>query len=79
MHYSRLKFLTFLVSTFFVLSSYPDTVECANKKGSQNNAASAPPPPPLEPEAVIEEVNAKQLEKLLNDKDYVAVFWCKFQ
>ncbi|KAL9919630.1 uncharacterized protein LOC119636698 isoform X8 [Glossina fuscipes] len=75
MHYSRLKFLTFLVSTFFVLSSYPDTVECANKKGSQNNAASAPPPPPLEPEAVIEEVNAKQLEKLLNDKDYVAVFW----
>lgn len=32
---------------------------------------------PAEPEAVIEEVNAKQLEKLLGGKDYVAVFWCK--
>lgn len=26
----------------------------------------------------IEEVTAKQLEKILHDKDYVAVFWCKF-
>lgn len=32
---------------------------------------------PAEPEAIIEEVNAKQLEKLLEGKDYVAVFWCK--
>ena len=29
-------------------------------------------------EARIEDVNAKQLEKLIADKDYVAVFWCKF-
>ena len=29
-------------------------------------------------EPVIEEVNAKQLERLLNDKDFVAVYWCKF-
>ena len=29
-------------------------------------------------EAVIEDVNAKQLERLLNDEDYVAVFWCKY-
>ena len=28
-------------------------------------------------EAVIEDVNAKQLERLLNDEDYVAVFWFK--
>lgn len=34
---------------------------------------------PVEPEAVIEEVNAKQLEKLLDGKDYVAVFWCKWK
>jgi len=27
--------------------------------------------------AVIEEVSAKQLERVLNEKDYVAVFWCK--
>lgn len=26
---------------------------------------------------VIEEVTAKQLERVLADKDYVAVFWCK--
>ena len=28
-------------------------------------------------EAVIEDVNAKQLERLLDEKDYVAVYWCK--
>lgn len=27
--------------------------------------------------AVIEEVTAKQLERILQDKDFVAVFWCK--
>jgi hypothetical protein len=29
-------------------------------------------------EAVIEEVTAKQLERVLNEKDFVAVFWCKW-
>ena len=28
-------------------------------------------------EPVIEEVTAKQLERILNEKDYVAVFWCE--
>lgn len=28
-------------------------------------------------EPIIEDVTAKQLEKVLNEKDYVAVFWCK--
>ena len=28
-------------------------------------------------ESVIEEVNAKQLERLLDEEDYVAVYWCK--
>jgi hypothetical protein len=31
-----------------------------------------------EAEPVIEEVTAKQLERLLNEKDFVAVYWCKF-
>lgn len=31
-----------------------------------------------EAEPVIEEVSAKQLERLLNEKDFVAVYWCKF-
>lgn len=30
-----------------------------------------------ESESVIEDVNAKQFERLLEEKDYVAVFWCK--
>ncbi|XP_030561664.1 uncharacterized protein LOC115761853 isoform X3 [Drosophila novamexicana] len=68
MTFTRLKTLTLLVCTLLALS-FPGYVNCANKKGSQPATA------PLEPEAVIEEVNAKQLEKLLADKDYVAVFW----
>lgn len=48
-------------------------VNCANNNNSNNKKSAAA----VEPEAVIEEVNAKQLDKLLNDKDYVAVFWCK--
>lgn len=44
-------------------------VDCAKKA-----AASAPA---AAPEATIEEVSAKQLERLLEDKDYVAVYWCK--
>ncbi|XP_050322983.1 uncharacterized protein LOC126754841 isoform X12 [Bactrocera neohumeralis] len=73
MTFSRKKVLTLCVCTLLALISFPGYVDCANKKGSQ--ATVAPPPAPIEPEAVIEEVNAKQLEKLLTDKDYVAVFW----
>lgn len=43
-------------------------VDCAKK---------ASPATPAAPEATIEEVSAKQLERLLEDKDYVAVYWCK--
>ncbi|KAH8372057.1 hypothetical protein KR093_009842 [Drosophila rubida] len=72
MTFTRLKTLTLLVCTLLALS-FPGYVNCANKKGS--SSSSQPAAAPLEPEAVIEEVNAKQLEKLLADKDYVAVFW----
>ncbi|KAH8299820.1 hypothetical protein KR044_006425 [Drosophila immigrans] len=72
MTFTRLKTLTLLVCTLLALS-FPGYVNCANKKGSSSSAQ--PAAAPLEPEAVIEEVNAKQLEKLLADKDYVAVFW----
>ncbi|CAF4765406.1 unnamed protein product [Pieris macdunnoughi] len=33
--------------------------------------------PKTDHEPRIEEVTAKQLERLLTDKDFVAVFWCK--
>lgn len=39
--------------------------------------ATAKRAPPAEQEPVIEEVTAKQLERVLAEKDYVAVFWCK--
>ncbi|CAG9815355.1 unnamed protein product [Phaedon cochleariae] len=38
-------------------------------------AAAKKPPPPAAVDPVIEEVTAKQLERILADKDYVAVFW----
>lgn len=37
----------------------------------------APGPTKTQTESVIEEVTAKQLERMLNDKDFVAVFWCQ--
>lgn len=46
-------------------------IACARKSSSPG-----PPETPIA-ESVIEEVNAKQLERILQDKDYVAVFWCK--
>lgn len=60
--------LILAISFFNFLIPYGD---CAKKSSS---------PGPVEPpvaESVIEEVNAKQLERILADKDYVAVFWCK--
>lgn len=50
----------------------------AAKKAAQPAAAQTGAPQPPKEESVIEEVSAKQLERVLNEKDYVAVFWCKF-
>lgn len=74
---NRLKGLTIaFVWCFVVLSSVNNFhfAECAKK------SSSSPPPSSQQSthvEPVIEEVNAKQLERILLDKDYVAVFWCK--
>lgn len=40
-------------------------------------AAAAKKSAPAKHEPQIEEVTAKQLERVLEDKDFVAVFWCK--
>ncbi|XP_037908220.1 uncharacterized protein LOC119649874 isoform X6 [Hermetia illucens] len=69
MHFSRLKVISLVVCSLLLLSS-PGLVDCA-KKGSSQGAS----PSPTLVEPIIEEVNAKQLEKILNDRDYVAVFW----
>lgn len=65
---TRLKYIAAVALIFLTLFTIP-SVECANKKGSSSAA---------EPEATIEEVNSKQLERILAEKDYVAVYWCKF-
>ncbi|XP_077298088.1 hulk isoform X2 [Arctopsyche grandis] len=44
----------------------------ANKKST---TATPTPANPKEAEPVIEEVTAKQLERVLNEKDFVAVYW----
>lgn len=52
-----------LLLPLFLFVFMPDTALAAKK--------------PTEASAVIEEVTAKQLERILNDKDFVAVYWCK--
>lgn len=67
---ARFKSIAALALLSFTLFTIPFDVECANKKGSTSAAAAHEP--------TIEEVTAKQLERILADKDYVAVYWCKF-
>ncbi|XP_063702540.1 uncharacterized protein LOC134832452 isoform X2 [Culicoides brevitarsis] len=68
---NRLKGLTITFLWYLVISSSVNFhfAECAKK------SSSSPPPSSNHVEPVIEEVNAKQLERILLDKDYVAVFW----
>lgn len=68
---SRFKTIAALALIFLTLFTIPSDVECGNKK--------SPPPPPAVHEPTIEEVTAKQLERILAEKDYVAVYWCKLQ
>ena len=67
---SRLKYITTPTFIFLIFLAIPTWVECGSSKKSS-------PAPPVEPEPTIEEVSAKQLEKILAEKDYVAVYWCK--
>lgn len=46
-------------------------------EGAKKAAAPSVPVAPVVHEPVIEEVTQKQLERILHDKDYVAVYWCK--
>lgn len=55
-----------------------DVVAAAEKKSSAPANGQPPGGKPPKEESVIEEVSAKQLERVLLEKDYVAVFWCKF-
>ncbi|KAI9560775.1 hypothetical protein GHT06_011727 [Daphnia sinensis] len=57
-----------LVAAGHQVSSAGDKKKAAVKSGSPENEQE-------KVEAVIEDVNAKQLERLLDEKDYVAVYW----
>lgn len=59
-----------LVAAGHQVSSAADKKKAAVKSSSPENEQE-------KVEAVIEDVNAKQLERLLDEKDYVAVYWCK--
>ncbi|XP_058832623.1 uncharacterized protein LOC131690704 isoform X2 [Topomyia yanbarensis] len=64
MIFSRIRNLVAALCCLFVVSSLlVSNVDCAKK--------AAPSPE----DATIEEVSAKQLERILEDKDYVAVYW----
>lgn len=67
---SRFKSIAALALIFLALFTIPLDVECANNKKSSPTA-------PAVHEPTIEEVTAKQLERILAEKDYVAVYWCK--
>lgn len=79
MIFSRNKLpTTLLCCLLFAFVSFPGIVECAKKASSPAASTPPPAPAPVVQEPVIEEVTQKQLERILQDKDYVAVYWCKF-
>lgn len=70
-----LKFVAALVCVLLAFISLPATVECAKKASSSSSTSTTTTTTGHEP--VIEEVTQKQLERILQEKDYVAVYWCK--
>lgn len=64
-----------LLGVVAVLCALLATVDAVAK--AKSDEPSRPKGGHKEAEPVIEEVNAKQLERLLNEKDFVAVYWCK--
>lgn len=88
-HGTRFWWLAFSALLLVVASSVdakkaatPAPAPSPPPKAGHSHGAGAPQgeakaSPGKEAEPVIEEVTAKQLERVLNEKDFVAVFWCK--
>ncbi|XP_048512846.1 uncharacterized protein LOC105690380 isoform X4 [Athalia rosae] len=67
---------TILLIAFLLLSGWFTGIsDAAKARPSEEPSRGNRPTTPKEVEPVIEEVNAKQLERALNDKDFVAVYW----
>lgn len=67
------------LAIFLLLALFGGLADCAKKSSSGASPVKAAPAQSASAEdtSIIEEVSAKQLERLLQDKDYVAVYWCK--
>lgn len=72
MIFSRIKVFIWLICITLILCLSGGYVE-----GAKKAATPSAPAAPVVHEPVIEEVTQKQLERILQDKDYVAVYWCK--
>ncbi|XP_015589839.1 uncharacterized protein LOC107265186 isoform X4 [Cephus cinctus] len=70
---------TLLLIAFLVLSGcfagFSDAARVKQEDTPAPRGAGARSAAPKEAEPVIEEVTAKQLERILNEKDFVAVYW----
>lgn len=73
--FSQFKIFAVLVCILFALACFPAHVNCAKKASAPSSTPS--PTAASDHEPVIEEVTQKQLERILQEKDYVAVYWCK--
>lgn len=73
----------FLAVIAFTTVVFQQHVAAKKDLPASGSTTSAPDPPAAayrtkdHAEPIIEEVTAKQLERVLNEKDYVAVFWCE--
>lgn len=75
MFYSRNKLYLLFACLLTIFIILPNNVVCSKKVSHATSSSSNPQENEVEP--VIEEVTAKQLERILQDKDFVAVYWCK--
>lgn len=71
------KLFAVIVCILFALACLPAHVDCAKKASAPAAATPSPSASSTDHEPVIEEVTQKQLERILQEKDYVAVYWCK--
>lgn len=69
----RVRRWSWWITLVIVTLSATDVVSAAKRPEATGGGAAGK----VKDEAVIEEVTAKQLERVLNEKDFVAVFWCK--
>lgn len=76
----RLPTKTTLLYAFVLLltvANFPGHVSAAKKATNGGGSSASAPAADALPDPVIEEVTQKQLERILAEKEYVAVYWCK--